>query len=85
MKVSTVTLPADWASALVNGDFSGLEAADDAACRKAIAGLASDGMTVVDVVRDADGEPQEPRFSWLYDMYGGTTRGGALLDFVVHW
>ena len=29
MKIETYTLPAFWASALVNGDFSGLESVDE--------------------------------------------------------
>ena len=33
MKSDTYTAPAIWASALVNGDYSGLDAADTLACR----------------------------------------------------
>jgi len=82
--VSEVTFPAAWCSALVNGDTSGLNEADVAAFEKNVADLARDGWQVVDVVRDENGEAQEPRFSWCYDLYGSTAQGGELLDYVVH-
>ena len=86
VEVSEVTLPAYYATAFVNGDFSGLEnAAEVAHVEKIMADLASDGWEIVDVKRDEDGEPQEPRFTWVYQMYNGfgDARGGDVLDYVV--
>ncbi|HEX9472488.1 MAG TPA: hypothetical protein VF957_23430 [Bradyrhizobium sp.] len=82
--VDTMTLPACWAAALVNNDYSGLDATDATACRNIVSGLASQGFRVVDVARDDNGEGADPRFTWSYDTYGGTARGGDVLDYVVH-
>ena len=46
-----VTLPAAWASALVNGDTSGLDDRECALCAFAERVLASDGLRIVDVAR----------------------------------
>ncbi len=79
----TVTAPAYWASALVNGDFSGLDANEAALCQAFIEDLAEYGFEVVDVARYLNGEPQEPRFTWSYYLYGDKRfTGGDVLDYV---
>ncbi len=81
IEVDTVTLPAVWASALVNGDWSGLDAADTAACEREIERLKADGWSVVSTSDDA-----EPRFTKQYRLYnpGSDYTGGDVLDYVVH-
>lgn len=84
IEVDYVTLPAHWASALVNGDFSGMD--DDETARMAleVSELARSGFCVVDVARNADGEPQGSWFSWSFASYGGGCAGGDLCEYVVH-
>ena len=84
LKVDTMTAPAFWACALINADLSGMSNAEVAAMEATLAPLEADGWYVVDVVRNADGEADEPRFSNCYDMYGGDARGGDVLDYVLH-
>lgn len=89
IETSTVTLPAYWASALVNGDTSSFSLNDDggaeelAAMNTQIDALASAGWRVVDVCRDEDGDAQDPRFTWSYAVHGGTASGGDVLDYVI--
>ena len=80
--VETVTLPEAWASALINGDISGLDDREIDALDSW--DRANPGVHIVDVARDADGEGAEPRFTWSYDLYGGSARGGSVLDYVAH-
>jgi len=84
LETDTITLPDFWACALINGDKSGMEdneiAHMDAYLKTALAG----GWYVVDLVRDDNGEPHDPRFTWSYDLYGGTAKGGSVLDYVIH-
>jgi len=82
IEVDVITGPAVWASALTNGDLSGLDDAEEAALDAWVSGLG--GWYVVDVVRDEDGVGDEPRFTWSYDLYGGTAKGGDVIDYVVH-
>ena len=82
LKVDTVTAPDYWASALINGDTSGMEDDEIAAMEAWLDEL--DGWEVVDVVRNENGEADEPRFTWSYRLYGGTANGGSVLDYVVH-
>lgn len=81
INVDTVTLPAYWASALVNNDWSGLTEVETVMCRAAIARLAADGWSVVSTVDD-----DEPRFTWSYQLYcpEADCSGGDVLDYVVH-
>ncbi len=90
IETDTVTLPACWASALINGDESSFSLDDDggdaeiAAIDAALAPLTAEGWFVVDVARDEEtGESQEPWFTWSYDLYGGTAKGGEVLDYVI--
>ena len=91
LEVGTVTGPAYWASALINGDDSSFDIMDEDDARRErealhawVDDLTRDGWYVVDVARDEDGGPEEPSFSWLYGLYGGTASGGDVLDYVVH-
>jgi hypothetical protein len=90
VRVETITGPAYWASALVNGDWSGLNETERDQLRDWLAreGLDRiDRAQVVDVVRDDSGEAQEPRFTWAFDLYAPEcigARGGDVLDYVVH-
>ena len=78
-ETDVVTLPAYWASALINGDFSSFEtdARELEAYLTQVQLLESDGWQVVGI---AD---EEPRFTWNYDRYGGTARGGDVVDYIV--
>ncbi|MBS3648826.1 hypothetical protein KEU06_09430 [Pseudaminobacter sp. 19-2017] len=82
IEVDTVTAPAYWASALINGDESGMEDHEIKAMEMWLKGLGD--FYVVDVARDEAGESQEARFTWSYELYGGTAQGGDVLDYVVH-
>jgi len=84
IKTTTVTLPAFLASALVNGDETGLEPNDEKVLAQVLATLKADNLEVYDVVRDADGNADEARFTWSYRLYGGDANGGDVLDFVAH-
>jgi len=83
-EIETVVAPESWATALVNGDWSGLELepSDAAACRAWIADQAASGWQVVDVARDASGEAEDPWFSWSADLHGSPWRGAELLTYV---
>jgi hypothetical protein len=81
--VTTATGPAYWASYLVNGDDSGLTPEEKAAADAWIAKLGD--YSVVGIASDEEGESQEPRFTWHYDLHSGTdTRGGDVVDYVIH-
>lgn len=83
----TITAPAGWASALVNGDESGFDYYQDAEDFEAYEAfckhLEDNRLIVIDVVRDEDGNGLEPRFSWSCDLHWSAYRGGDLLDYVV--
>jgi hypothetical protein len=80
-----ITLPAPWASALVNGDTSSFDndPKELAAYETQLAGLRSTGWEVVDVERDENGEALEPRFTNCYALYGGTAGAGDVLSYVI--
>ena len=84
IKTDTVTLPAYYASAFVNGDYSGLTDAEEKLVNTIVDELSAKGMEIIDVVRDEDGNADEPRFTWSYRLYGGDAQGGDVLDYVVH-
>ena len=67
MRIDTITLPAVWVSALVNGDYSGLDAADAAACDEMTDRLEQYGWCVVSTEYDA-----EPRFTNAFLQYAYT-------------
>ena len=84
IKTGTVTAPAHWASALINGDLSSLN--DDAINRFEAWNESLLPAYVVDVVRNDNGEAQEPWFTNCYYLYdgGGPYAGGEVLDYVTH-
>lgn len=84
IKVETVTLPAFLASALVNGDESGLEDSDMDCLNRVYEWLDKSKLTVVDVARDDDGNAMEPRFTWSFRLHFGDASGGDVLDYVCH-
>lgn len=84
IKVDTMTAPAFWACALINDDRTGMTTAEVAMMEATMAPVEADGWYVVDVVRNDDGEADEPRFTHCYDLYGGDARGGDVLDYVLH-
>lgn len=80
----TITGPAAWATALVNGDYSGLQGPDDIPDLVHLVRWlrANPGYEIVDVARDEDGEAKDPRFTWSYALHGGAHRGGDVVDYV---
>lgn len=75
-------LPACLASALIDGDTSGLYFTDFLVLQRVREYLDNGNLEVVDVDRDENGEPQEPFFTWNYGLYGGDCDGGEVLDYV---
>ena len=47
-----LTYPAHWATAIINGDFSGLNESEETAVSEMLEMLASDGLMIVDVSDD---------------------------------
>lgn len=84
IEVDQITAPAFWASALVNGDESGMEDNEIAAMNEYLASLEAEGWYVVDVARDEEGNGQEARFTNSYRLHGGDAQGGDVLDYVIH-
>lgn len=85
----TVTAPAAWASALVNGDESGLrdyapDADDIAAYETFRAELVAQGLAIVSTATDESGESAEPRFTWHGLLYGSAYAGCDVLDYIAH-
>ena len=64
-RLITVRGPDHWASYLVNGDPSSLSPQDKA---QANAWLKREGVRILDIARDANGEPIAPRFTWSYAL-----------------
>lgn len=79
IRVRTITAPSLWASALVNGDFSGLNAAE---AEQLEAWRAKELGPQESIVSTAD--DSEPRFTWSYRLYGGGFDGGEVIDYVAH-
>lgn len=77
--VDTITGPAFLASALVNGDKSGLNEKDLQVLQNFLQNHVPEGWSVVSTVDD-----QEPRFTWYYPLYGGDAQGGDVIDYVIH-
>jgi len=80
--VHKVTGPAVFASYLVNGDESGLDYIDKSYADKWLKNIAP--WFVVDVDRDNEGNAIEQRFTWSYDLHGGNSRGGDVIDYICH-
>ena len=87
---TSVILPAHWACALVNDDWTGLSRDDERLCAAAHDCLLDEGWVVVDVERDEDGEPLASWFSWNYGIYLPRVRGiappegGELQSYIAH-
>jgi len=83
-EIEAIVAPASWATALVSDDWSGLEQepADAEACRAWLSAQHADGWRVIDVARDAEGNPEEPWFSWSAGLHGSPWRGAELLTYV---
>ena len=79
-KFFNIIAPAYWASYFVNDDASGLTDSEQA---QADAWLAREGVTILDVVRDENGEAVEPYFSYHVQRYAPEVdyKGGDLLDY----
>lgn len=77
MEKDTINLLSYWASALINGDYSGLEADEAARCRKAESDLQAEGWSIVDV--------GEPRFTWSYALYDADAgcAGGEVAEYTI--
>ena len=65
------------ASYLVNNDTSGVTAEEILAVEEWL-----EGLEILDVARDADGDALDPHFTWSFDLYGGTASGGDVLDYI---
>ena len=79
-KLVMMTGAAAWSSYLVNGEESGLDPAEKAL---ADAWQVNNGVRVIDVERDDDGDAVDARFSWSYgQITGDDCSGGSLLDYV---
>lgn len=83
-RVIETAAPAYWASYLVNGDASGLDAREIALADQWQAKQAP--AYVVDVARDRFGCGAAPYFSWHYGAIAGddSCTGGELLDYILH-
>ena len=73
----TVTAPAHMSCYLIYGDMGGVS---DEEIQAVDAHL--EGLDVIDVARDADGNCLEPSFTWSFGDCGGTARGGDVLDYI---
>ena len=82
METDTITLPAAWACALINGDYTGFDYsgndAEAARCEAAEAALAAEGWSIVDCAGEA-------RFTNSYRLYdaGADFDGGDVLDYTI--
>ena len=74
METFTYTLPAHWAPALINGDFTGLDEADEEALMRVVAG---------ENLPDPIGVSEEPEFRKYHDAqpYGVLACDCLVYDF----
>lgn len=78
MKVRTVTGPAHWSSALINGDRSGLDPVEIASLDRWLAIELARGECVLGTIGDGE------RFTWHYAMYSHTPMaGGNVVDYLI--
>ncbi|MBH0113227.1 hypothetical protein I5E68_09740 [Novosphingobium sp. YJ-S2-02] len=74
--VSEATGPAAWVGYFINGDADGLEPEELAAADAWLQRHAP--ARPVSTVDDSE------RFSWSYNVHGGTAQGGTVCDYVLH-
>ena len=74
---TTITLPAYWASYIINGDDSGLEPSEREIADRAIARECGDEWSIVSC-------DDEPRFTWSYRLYNpeADCDGGEVLEYI---
>lgn len=77
IETTTITAPAYWASYLINNDATGLTKAEQAACDR---WCQQKGPWRIVSTRDQ----AEPYFTWSFQDYGGSEKGGEVLDYVAH-
>ena len=77
----TITAPAYWASYFINSDASGLTDEEHA---QADRWLEREGVRIVGVADNEDGEPMDPYFTWSYSLYAPESgaQGGDVLDYI---
>jgi len=83
-RIIQTAAPAYWASYLVNGDSSGLDAREIDLADKWQARVSP--AFVVAVATDKHGLHESPYFSWSYGAIAGddSCAGGDLLDYILH-
>jgi len=82
IEVDEVVGPSYWASALVNGDDSGLEEREIVIINAWTERLGRDGWYVVSTKDDED-----PWFTWNYRLHSGDyagPSGGDVITYIVH-
>lgn len=79
--IETYTAPAAWASYLINGDSSGLEAEEVAQVDAWAEGL---GASIVDVMRDESGEALESHFTRWHDAAAVVPLAADCLEYIAH-
>jgi hypothetical protein len=79
IKSDVITLPSYWACALINGDYSGLNDAEEKRCVRAESKLSKSGAYIAGKVEDSE------RFTWNYRLYDpdADCDGGDVMDYVV--
>lgn len=74
LHVRTIEAPEYWASALVNGDFSGLTAGEAQQVQVWRKRELPDDASIC-------GCADEGRFTWSYRLYGGDADGGSVIEY----
>ena len=72
IKTDIVEAPSHWACYLINGDASGMDEEQIAACDKYFA-----GMEVIDCNTETE------RFTWSADLFGSTSQGDTVCEYTV--
>jgi len=84
IEVDEVIGPAYWASALVNGDTSGLSDEEEAIMDRWVKDLLDRGLDLGSVSTKDD---EEPWFTWNYRQYSGDyagPSGGDVITYIVY-
>ena len=72
IKTDIVEAPSHWACYLINGDASGMDDAEIAACDEYFKGI-----------RVLDCNPETERFTWSADLFGSTSKGDTVCEYTV--